>query len=133
MMDLMIHDFDYARWVAGEVTTVYAKSILSRRPDAGVDHGLAILTHASGAISHVEGSWAYPPPTFRTAFEIACERGLLAHDSAATAPITVYAHKQGEQWGSGCAAALQPAGSRARTRPRSRHSTMPSLTMRRCR
>ena len=99
MMDLMIHDFDYARWVAGDVTTVYAKSILSRRPDASVDHGLAILTHKSGAISHVEGSWAYPPPTFRTAFEIACERGLLAHDSAATAPITVYAHKQGESGG----------------------------------
>ncbi len=99
VMDLMIHDFDYARWVAGDVATVYARNILSGNPDAGVDHGLAILMHRSGAISHVEGSWAYPPPTFRTAFEIACERGLLAHDSAATAPITVYAHKQGERAG----------------------------------
>ncbi len=99
MMDLMIHDFDYARWVAGDVTTVYAKNILSRSPDVGIDHGLAILTHKSGAISHVEGSWAYPPPTFRTAFEIACERGLLVHDSAAAAPITIYAHKQGEEAG----------------------------------
>lgn len=99
MLDLMIHDFDYARWVAGEVTTVYARNILSQAPGAGIDHGLAILTHADGALSHVEGSWAYPPPTFRTAFEIACERGQLVHDSAATAPITVHAHRQGEDAG----------------------------------
>lgn len=99
MMDLMIHDFDYARWVAGDVATVYARNILSKQPEADVEHGLAILTHMSGAISHVEGSWAYPPPTFRTAFEIACEAGLLVHDSAATAPITIYAHKQGDSAG----------------------------------
>lgn len=99
MMDLMIHDFDYARWVAGDVMTVYARSILSQSPDVGVDHGLAILTHRNGAISHIEGSWAYPPPTFRTAFEIACERGLLVHDSAATAPISVHAHKRGDEAG----------------------------------
>ncbi len=99
MMDLMIHDFDYARWIAGDVTSVYAKSILSQDPRAPVDHGLAILTHKGGAISHVEGSWAYPPPTFQTAFDIACERGLLVHDSGATAPITVYAHGQAESAG----------------------------------
>jgi predicted dehydrogenase len=99
MMDLMIHDFDYARWVAGEVKTVYARNILSQDPRAPVDHGLAILTHSSGCLSHVEGSWAYPPPTFRTMFEIACERGQLVHDSAAAAPIAVYAHKQEESAG----------------------------------
>lgn len=99
MMDLMIHDFDYARWLAGDVTTVYARSILSTSPAAGVDHGLALLTHKNGVISQVEGSWAYPPPTFRTSFEIACEAGLLVHDSAVTAPITVYAHKQGDSAG----------------------------------
>src|SRR5690606_8878803 len=60
--DLMVHDFDYARWVAGDVVGVYARSVRAMRPDAEADHVLAILRHASGAISHVEGSWAHPPP-----------------------------------------------------------------------
>ncbi len=92
ILDLMIHDFDYARWVGGEVTTVFAKSIRTQNPAAASDHGLAILTHASGALTHVEGSWAYPPPTFRTQFEIAGSGGLLLHDSEGTAPITVRRH-----------------------------------------
>jgi predicted dehydrogenase len=99
ILDLMIHDFDYARWVAGEVDAVFAKHIGDPARSPG-DHGLAILTHASGAISHVEGSWAYPPPTFRTQFEIAGSEGLLVHDSAATAPISVFAHQaEGEASG----------------------------------
>jgi predicted dehydrogenase len=96
MLDLMIHDFDYARWVAGEVKTVFAKSIGTSGMEAGVDHGLAILTHHNGAISHIEGSWAYPPPTFRTKFEIAGSQGLIVHDSDATAPIQVFRHQQDE-------------------------------------
>ncbi len=92
ILDLMIHDFDYARWVAGEVTTVYCKHIGDPARSPG-DHGLAILTHASGALTHVEGSWAYPPPTFRTQFEIAGSEGLLLHDSAATAPIGLFRHQ----------------------------------------
>ncbi len=94
ILDLMIHDFDYACWVAGEVKSVFAKSISAVQPNAGMDHGLAILTHHSGAITHVEGSWAYPPPTFRTQFEIAGADGLIAHDSEAAAPINVYIHQQ---------------------------------------
>ncbi len=93
ILDLMIHDFDYARWIAGEVKTVFAKSINSTQPDAP-DHGLVILTHQSGAISHVTGSWAYPPPTFRTRFEIAGSGGLIEFDSASSTPISLYLHKQ---------------------------------------
>jgi predicted dehydrogenase len=86
-LDLMIHDLDYARWVAGDVVTAYARSVLATRPEAGVDHVLAILRHRSGAISHVEGSWAYPPPTFRTRGEIAGTTGTLEFDSDRTAPV----------------------------------------------
>jgi predicted dehydrogenase len=93
ILDLMIHDFDYARWVAGEVVSVFARQLVDAAPSVG-DHCLAILTHASGAISHVEGSWAYPPPTFRTQFEIAGSAGLLIHDSAATAPLSVLWRRQ---------------------------------------
>jgi len=87
VVDLMIHDFDFARWIAGEVVAVQCRSAGVERPGGGVDHAVAILTHASGAISHVSGSWSWAPPTFHTAFEIAGSHGLLEHDSAATAPI----------------------------------------------
>ncbi|MBP7962353.1 MAG: Gfo/Idh/MocA family oxidoreductase [Caldilineaceae bacterium] len=87
VLDLMIHDLDYARWVAGPVTQVFAKSTGT--------HALAILTHVSGAISHVTGSWAYPPPTFRTAFEIAGEKGLITCDSESTAPVSLHLHRRG--------------------------------------
>jgi predicted dehydrogenase len=87
LMDLMIHDYDYARWVAGEVETVSARRVTQRHPDAPVDYGLVILSHRSGALSHIAGAWAYPPPTFRTHLEIAGDRGLIEFDSDGTAPI----------------------------------------------
>ncbi|HEU4324122.1 MAG TPA: Gfo/Idh/MocA family oxidoreductase [Roseiflexaceae bacterium] len=87
LLDLMIHDYDYARWVAGEVTQVYARHVAGVHPDASLDYGLAILTHASGAITHVAGSWAYPPPTFRAGLEIAGETGLIACDTTSTEPL----------------------------------------------
>jgi predicted dehydrogenase len=87
LMDLMIHDYDYARWIAGEVESVFAKKVSTGHPDAKVDYGMAILKHAGGALSHVAGAWAYPPPTFRTHIEIAGDAGLLEFDSDEMAPI----------------------------------------------
>src|SRR5215208_5962778 len=87
LMDLMIHDYDYARWVAGEVESVSARRVTELHPYAPVDFGLVILSHRSGALSHVAGAWAYPPPTFRTHLEIAGDRGLIEFDSDSTAPI----------------------------------------------
>ena len=87
LMDLMIHDYDYARWVAGEVESVSARRVTELHPDAPVDYGLVILGHRSGALSHIAGAWAYPPPTFRTRLEIAGDRGLIEFDSDGTAPI----------------------------------------------
>ncbi|NKQ36452.1 MAG: Gfo/Idh/MocA family oxidoreductase [Chloroflexi bacterium] len=97
MLDLMIHDLDYARWVAGDVETVYAKNISGSFAGADVDHGLAILTHRSGAISHVEGSWAYPPPLFRTRLEIAGDNGLLQYSSDETVAIQLHLRPQGDE------------------------------------
>jgi len=94
MLDLMVHDFDYARWIAGEVESVFAKNITSTHPDALVDYGLAILKHRNGAISHIEGSWAYPPPLFRTRFEISGSAGFLEFDSGRTTAINLHLHKQ---------------------------------------
>jgi predicted dehydrogenase len=93
MLDLMIHDFDYARWIGGEVESVYARKISATHPQAPVDYGLAILKHRNGALSHIAGAWAYPPPTFRTALEIAGDGGeaggggLVQFESDASTPI----------------------------------------------
>ena len=58
-----------------------------RHPEAPVDYGLVILSHRSGALSHVAGAWAYPPPIIRTHLEIAGDQGLIGFDSDGTAPI----------------------------------------------
>lgn len=77
--DLMIHDVDYARWVAGDVRRVYARRI---RDTSRGDHVLATLRHEGGAISHVQGSWAYPVGSFRTSLEIAGSDGLIVRHVA---------------------------------------------------
>jgi predicted dehydrogenase len=87
VLDLMIHDLDYAQWVAGPVTSVYARSVRAARPGAPVDHAVALLQHAGGAITHVESSWAHPPAVFRTYLEIAGTAGLLQSDSDRTAAL----------------------------------------------
>lgn len=92
MLDLMIHDFDYARWVGGEVTRVFARHTGGR--DGSGDYALVTLRHASGAISHIEGGWAYPKPMFRTALEIAGSHGLIEHPANRNTPINVYLHER---------------------------------------
>ncbi|MFU8839759.1 MAG: Gfo/Idh/MocA family protein [Nitriliruptoraceae bacterium] len=87
VFDLMVHDLDYARWVAGEVTSVYARSVRAARPEVDGDHAVAVLRHRGGAISHVEGSWAYPPPHFQTRGEIAGSAGVVSWDSERTDPV----------------------------------------------
>jgi predicted dehydrogenase len=93
MLDLMIHDFDYARWICGDVESVFAKNVTSAHPEAVIEYGIAILKHTSGALSHVVGGWAYPPPTFRTSFEIAGDGGLIEWSSDSTAPISLLLRK----------------------------------------
>lgn len=95
MMDLMIHDYDYARWVAGEVETVYAKNIRGRWPNAPADYALVVLRHTSGALSHIEGGWVYPKPIFRTALEIAGSGGLIEHPAESSTPLGFYLYQRG--------------------------------------
>jgi len=88
LMDVSIHDVDFARWCLGDVERVFARGLDS----AGYQpygHALILLRFKNGAIGHIEGSWAYPPGRFRTLFEIACDQGLVEFDSLAPAPLTV--------------------------------------------
>jgi myo-inositol 2-dehydrogenase/D-chiro-inositol 1-dehydrogenase len=78
VMDLMVHDLDIARWVAGDVTDVYATLATGPADDGGeVATAHAVLTHAGGAVSHVRGVWGPPTTSFATSFHVAGEDGVL--------------------------------------------------------
>jgi myo-inositol 2-dehydrogenase/D-chiro-inositol 1-dehydrogenase len=86
VMDLMIHDLDQARWLAGEVVRVEAV----REEGVVVGHPFetasVTLTHASGALSRADGSWGPPGATFTTEFAIVGAGGAIEHTSRDDAP-----------------------------------------------
>jgi predicted dehydrogenase len=100
-LDVAIHDIDYLRWLCGDVVRVFARGLTFR--GLSVDHTLITLRFASGAIGHIEASWAFPAGNFRTSFELAGTEGLLAHDSDDTKPLDVQYH-------AGAAPASPPIG-----------------------
>jgi len=88
ILDMLIHDIDYARWCFGQVTRIFARGLtFSHVQDA--DHVLLTVRFQNGAIGHLEGSWAYPPGNFRTRLEIAGDEGLLEVDSLGRLPVEV--------------------------------------------
>ncbi|MBA8990882.1 putative dehydrogenase [Curtobacterium pusillum] len=88
VMDQMIHDLDIARWVAGPVTRVSAVSVRIGTEDAPVEEAPVeaahvLLTHASGAISHVAGLWGPQHLAFTTEYSVTGTLGSLSHSSLA--------------------------------------------------
>jgi predicted dehydrogenase len=89
LVDLLVHDFDYLRWVLGPVRRVHAR-VASGKGSTGT-HALVVLRFAGGAVAHVEGSWAYPPGSpFRTRLELAGSGGLIVHDSRDVHPLSLH-------------------------------------------
>jgi len=84
VIDQMIHDFDFARWMAGDVVQVFAKTMGDSAPITA--H--ALLQHQSGAITQVSGGWGRPHTAFQTTYRIRGTLGGLEHDSAACVPLT---------------------------------------------
>ncbi|MFY9713628.1 MAG: Gfo/Idh/MocA family oxidoreductase [Microbacterium sp.] len=82
LLDLMIHDLDIARWVGGEVATVYGRT----RTAGDSQTTQALLTHASGTVSQVSATWTTAPIEFRTAFDVVGSRAMISVDSAARRP-----------------------------------------------
>jgi predicted dehydrogenase len=74
LLDLGIHDIDFARWVAGDVVDATGEM-------TGPGRGVAFLTHADGARSEVTAEWGTPGQPFRTWFEIDGTGGSLRYDS----------------------------------------------------
>lgn len=90
MLDLMIHDYDFAQWLGGDVTRVFAKSVRSTHTDAPGDYALVTLRFANGAIAHIEGGWIYPPGIFRTGIDIAGTEGVIEWQSDQAQPLHTY-------------------------------------------
>jgi predicted dehydrogenase len=78
ILDLIIHDFDWLRWTFGDVERVYAKGLTTSHLP-GFDYALVTLRFKSGAIGHVEGTWA-DPGGFKATLEIAGDAGLLEYN-----------------------------------------------------
>jgi myo-inositol 2-dehydrogenase/D-chiro-inositol 1-dehydrogenase len=75
LMDLLIHDYDIAQWFAGPVRRVWARA-LGGDADAK-EVGLVVLTHESGAISHVEGVWDLPGSALTSSFQLYGDAGYV--------------------------------------------------------
>lgn len=84
--DQVVHDIDIALWLAGPVTSVSAVSTHSD-PGAGDAEPAAaahvLLSHASGAVTQVNGFWGPAHLQFTTSFSVTGTRGSLEHSSAA--------------------------------------------------
>jgi len=84
ILDLAIHDLDYALWCLGPAKRVYA---LQMEPTEGADYALITVRHDGGAIAHIESSWAFPRGTFFTKLEITGDGGLIETDNMSSTPL----------------------------------------------
>lgn len=82
VMDQMIHDLDQAEWLLGPVTDLFARSRTVARGESTVTAAHVVLTHESGAISLVTGTWGSSAVPFSYAFDVAGDSGVLRFDSA---------------------------------------------------
>ena len=76
--DLMIHDYDQALWLAGDVSEVRA----SQWYDDGGEHARVEVTHASGVVSEIHGTWGPEGTRFASSIHVTGESGTLDHDSS---------------------------------------------------
>jgi myo-inositol 2-dehydrogenase/D-chiro-inositol 1-dehydrogenase len=88
VVDLMIHDFDYARWLAGEVERVYA--LKTDAVGGSAQYVQAVLRLKNGSISLIEGGWVYPPGVFRTGFDLSGTDGLIEWSSDQPSPLLTF-------------------------------------------
>lgn len=88
LLDLIIHDIDFLRWVFGDVERVYAKGLMGREFEQSMDYALVTLRFRNGAIAHLEGSWAHT--SFSMKFEIAGKTGVIDYDSSKDTPLASF-------------------------------------------
>ncbi|MDM5200919.1 Gfo/Idh/MocA family oxidoreductase [Fictibacillus enclensis] len=83
ILDLLLHDIDFARWAFGPITRIFAQS------DAEHYYALLTLRHENGSITRLEGSWRYDGGFVQEA-EIAQENKLFTYNSQDVLPLQVH-------------------------------------------
>ncbi|MDM5340301.1 Gfo/Idh/MocA family oxidoreductase [Fictibacillus enclensis] len=83
ILDLLLHDIDFARWAFGPITRIFAQS------DAEHYYALLTLRHENGSITRLEGSWRYDGGFVQEA-EIAQENELFTYNSQDVLPLQVH-------------------------------------------
>jgi predicted dehydrogenase len=90
LLDLAVHDFDYLRWVLGDVERVFTRRA-GWSGEGESEVSLTLLRFESGAVAHVEAWWVEVPTIpFSTAFELAGEEGLIEYDDDEVQPIRTF-------------------------------------------
>jgi predicted dehydrogenase len=88
ILDLGIHDLDWVRWTFGEVERVMARQVSKMGQDGNpIEYALVTLRMQSGTIANIELSWA--KKAFESAYEIAGNKGMIAHNDQKSYPIKV--------------------------------------------
>jgi predicted dehydrogenase len=102
LVDLSIHDFDYLRWVLGDVEEVFVRPSRWESESGPRAHAASVLRFPSGAVAHVEGSWAQPASReFSFGIEVAGDEGLLEYDGATATPFALYTDEAVETYDPG--------------------------------
>lgn len=84
--DCIIHDFDWLRYVFGDVERVFCQN-LRDRTSRFMDYSLVTFRFKNGLISNTVGTWAHPSG-FRVKVEVCGDNGMLTFDSQET-PVSV--------------------------------------------
>lgn len=82
VLDQMIHDLDQARWMAGPVASVFARSVITQNEHGNTASATVTMTHTSGALSYCFGVWGHPGLPFTYSFEVAGDKGQIGYDMA---------------------------------------------------
>ncbi|CAH1217729.1 Myo-inositol 2-dehydrogenase [Paenibacillus allorhizoplanae] len=85
ILDLMIHDIDFAQSIFGKAVSVYA---MNHRHE-GLDYALATLRFENGGIAHLEGYWGFPGP-FTTSVELAGSGGVIRFNSEEAVSLKMF-------------------------------------------
>lgn len=90
VLDMHIHDTDFAHYLLGDPSSVHAFGTVD---DRGPSHAFTTMTFPGGAVAHLEGGWNLPNHApFKMAFRAVFERGAAIMDGG---PLTVY--EQGKE------------------------------------
>ncbi|NLZ55539.1 MAG: Gfo/Idh/MocA family oxidoreductase [Clostridiaceae bacterium] len=81
LLDLLIHDIDYVRWILGEPSEIVARGEINQLT--------ALLTWADGTRAQIEGGWDYPDSfPFIMSYRAKFEKATAIFENTA---VTVYA------------------------------------------